>query len=73
MRFPKTLRDIVSKPTSPMAHPWSRQEAQDGCAGDVTRDDGQEGPHTGAGPVDGGAAVCGQDGATPPWLLPLLL
>ena len=45
-----------------------RQEMQDGRAGEVTRDDGQHGPHTGDGPDDGGAAVCGQDGATPPWL-----
>jgi hypothetical protein len=43
------------------------QEAQDGCAGHATKDDG---PHarTGDGPDDGGAAVCGQDGASPPWL-----
>jgi hypothetical protein len=44
-----------------------RQEALDGCAGEVTQDDGQEGPHTGDDPDDGCATVCGQDG-TPPWL-----
>jgi hypothetical protein len=48
------------------------QEAPDGGAGPATMDDGQGGPHTGAGPVDGGTAVCGQDDATPPWLWPLL-
>jgi hypothetical protein len=41
-----------------------RQEALDGCAGEVTQDDGQEGPHAGDGPDDGGA--------TPPWMWPLL-
>jgi hypothetical protein len=40
-----------------------RQEAQDGCAGHATKDDRQDSPHTGDGPVDGGAAVCSQDGA----------
>ena len=49
-----------------------RQEVQDGCAGQATRDDGQHGPHTGAGPVDGSAAVGDQDDAPPPWLWPLL-
>jgi hypothetical protein len=48
------------------------QEAPDGGAGPATKDEGQGGPHTGAGPNDGGAAVGGQDGATPPWLWPLL-
>jgi hypothetical protein len=42
---------------------WTgRQEAQNGCAGHVTKDDRQDGP------VDGGAAVCGQATAPPPWL-----
>jgi hypothetical protein len=40
------------------------QEVQDGCAGEVTWDDRQDGPHTGYGPVDGGA--------TPLWMWPLL-
>jgi hypothetical protein len=48
-----------------------RQEAQDDFAGHATRDDRQDGPLTGDGPVAGGAAVGGQDGA-PPWLWPLL-
>jgi hypothetical protein len=48
------------------------EEAQGGSPGDATKDDGQDGPHTGAGPVDGGAAVGGQDSETPPWLWPLL-
>jgi hypothetical protein len=49
-----------------------RQEAPDVGAGPATKDDGQDGPHTGAGPVDGGAAACGQHGVPPPWLWPLL-
>jgi hypothetical protein len=40
------------------------QEAPDGGAGPALGDDEQEGPLTGAGPVDGGA--------TPPWMWPLL-
>ena len=44
-----------------------RQEAPDGGAGEVTRDDGQEGPHPGDDPDDGGATVWEQDG-TLPWL-----
>ena len=43
------------------------QEAPSGSTGPAPGDDGQEGPPTGAGPDDGGAAVCGQD-STPPWL-----
>jgi hypothetical protein len=49
-----------------------KEEAQNGCAGHARKDDGQDGPHTGAGPVDGGAAAYGQDGVPPPWLWPLL-
>jgi hypothetical protein len=48
------------------------QEAPDGSAGPAPRDAGQEGPPTGAGPVDGGAAVGDQDGVPPPWRWPLL-
>jgi hypothetical protein len=43
------------------------EEAPDSAAGPATQDAGQQGPPTGAGPVDGGATVRGQDG-TPPWL-----
>ena len=48
------------------------EEAPDSAAGPATQDAGQQGPPTGAGAVDGGAAVGGQDGAPPPWLWPLL-
>ena len=38
----------------------------------ASRLDGLTGWMDGDGPVDGGAAACGQDGVPPPWLWPLL-